>query len=64
MRDYGKQFSHVDDIYTGQKQLGWKLEEFLEYCMTAELLSKLELRVSATICQNQDLSVLFKHSTV
>lgn len=36
MRDYGKQFSHVDDIYTGQKQLGWKLEEFLEYCMTAE----------------------------
>lgn len=39
MRNYGKEFSRVDDIYTGQKQLGWKLEEFLEYGMTAELLS-------------------------
>lgn len=38
MSDYGKQFNHVDDIFTRQKQLGWKVEEFLEYSMTAELL--------------------------
>lgn len=38
MSDYVKQFNHVDDIFTRQKQLGWKVEEFLEYSMTAELL--------------------------
>lgn len=38
MRDYGKQFSHKDDIFTRQKRLGWKAEEFLKYSRTAEVL--------------------------